>query len=329
MQCKDAADREKWRADAERNLPNVRVCFPPMPGNVHCMHSKLMLLGYENVLRVVVPTANLMPYDWGETGVMENSVFLIDLPRRKDGGRNTEAEMGLFGRELVHFCRAKTLDENVVDSLYEFDFSGAEGLAFVHSIGGEQMGNGEDAVWHRTGAPGLGRAVRELGLSTKDDIEVDFVASSIGSLNDEFLSSLYLACQGDDGTTEYNWRTNAANIIRHAEDKERGLVKARTKAPDADLSGQKKVVDTTRANFRLFFPSRKTVEESRGGTQSAGTVCFQKKWWEGPKFPRQVMKDCKSRRQGVLMHNKVSPSHFSLSRHPPCLIHVLWGKLDT
>jgi hypothetical protein len=36
------------------------------------MHSKLQLLKYPGYLRVVVPTANLVPYDWGETGVMEN-----------------------------------------------------------------------------------------------------------------------------------------------------------------------------------------------------------------------------------------------------------------
>jgi len=36
------------------------------------MHSKLMLLFHPEYLRVVVPTANLTNYDWGETGVMEN-----------------------------------------------------------------------------------------------------------------------------------------------------------------------------------------------------------------------------------------------------------------
>lgn len=43
-----------------------------MDGQVNCMHSKLMLLFYPLYLRVVVPSANLVPYDWGETGVMEN-----------------------------------------------------------------------------------------------------------------------------------------------------------------------------------------------------------------------------------------------------------------
>lgn len=36
------------------------------------MHSKLQLLKYPSYLRLVIPTGNLVPYDWGETGVMEN-----------------------------------------------------------------------------------------------------------------------------------------------------------------------------------------------------------------------------------------------------------------
>lgn len=43
-----------------------------MDGGVNCMHSKLMLLSHPSHLRIVVPSANLVPYDWGETGVMEN-----------------------------------------------------------------------------------------------------------------------------------------------------------------------------------------------------------------------------------------------------------------
>ncbi len=55
------------------NVPKeaIRFCFPPMSG-LGCMHSKLQLLKFPAYLRVVVPTGNLVPYDWGETGVMEN-----------------------------------------------------------------------------------------------------------------------------------------------------------------------------------------------------------------------------------------------------------------
>lgn len=58
------------RENAPGNV--IRFCFPPMEGGAGCMHSKLQLLKYPNYIRIVVPTGNLVPYDWGETGVMEN-----------------------------------------------------------------------------------------------------------------------------------------------------------------------------------------------------------------------------------------------------------------
>jgi hypothetical protein len=62
------------------------------------MHSKLQLLSYSTHLRVVIPTANLTSYDWGETGVMENVCFLIDLPRLPAG--RTATELTHFAEEV-------------------------------------------------------------------------------------------------------------------------------------------------------------------------------------------------------------------------------------
>ena len=55
------------------NVPRdrIRFCFPPMQ-HMGSMHSKLMLLKYERYMRIVVPTGNLMSFDWGETGTLEN-----------------------------------------------------------------------------------------------------------------------------------------------------------------------------------------------------------------------------------------------------------------
>ena len=41
------------------------------------MHSKLQLLAHPTYLRVAVPSANLVPYDWGECGTMENVSSLV------------------------------------------------------------------------------------------------------------------------------------------------------------------------------------------------------------------------------------------------------------
>lgn len=58
-------------------FPTVRKHLVPMNGS-GCMHSKLQLLKYEDYLRVVVPSANLVSFDWGETGDMENVSQVYD-----------------------------------------------------------------------------------------------------------------------------------------------------------------------------------------------------------------------------------------------------------
>lgn len=144
MGAKDDELKTRIREDvAAMNLPGLKAHFPPLKQG--CMHSKLMLLFHPTHLRVVVPTANLMKVEWGETGqraevegtwqpgVLENTVFLIDLPRREDGGKVEKLQTG-FGRELVTFLEAQEVGRNVVDGLHKFDFSQTDKIALVHSM---------------------------------------------------------------------------------------------------------------------------------------------------------------------------------------------------
>ena len=105
VQAKTDHIRQQYSKDFA-GIPNVRLCFPSMEGQVICMHSKLMLLSHPGYLRVVVPTANLVPYDWGDGGVMENSVFLIDLLRLPEGKNTALEDMTFFGQELIYFLGA-------------------------------------------------------------------------------------------------------------------------------------------------------------------------------------------------------------------------------
>lgn len=53
-----------------------------MEHGASCMHSKLQLLKFPTHIRIVIPTGNLVPYDWGETGVMENVSVLGNYDRK-------------------------------------------------------------------------------------------------------------------------------------------------------------------------------------------------------------------------------------------------------
>jgi hypothetical protein len=141
MNAKGQDVQQRWVREMEENgVPNLKLHFPPMDGMIHSMHSKFMLLFGKDKLRVVVPTANMTPIDWGEVkndwqpGVMENSVFLVDLPRKQDNAIGDKNDLTIFGRDFVHFLEKQKVEENVIKGVLKFDFSQTAHLAFVHAM---------------------------------------------------------------------------------------------------------------------------------------------------------------------------------------------------
>lgn len=293
VQAKDEQVKQGYRADFD-GIPNVRLCFPSMQGQINCMHSKLMLLFYPTHLRIAVPSANLVPYDWGEAigadpkAVMENAVFLIDLPKSSnETPATTNADIPFF-QSLLGFIEAMGLPGDVIKKVKTFDFTNVAEHGFVHTIGGAHHGD----AWKKTGLCGLGAFLNTIGLRTTNSLHIDYVTSSLGNVNDEFLRALYLVAQGDSGLSEYILRTGKAIPP--------GILKDLQQRVGADFES-----GCWRDNFRIYFPSEQTVHNSIGGPACAEPICFQSRWWEGAKFPRLLLRDCRSRREGLLMHNKV------------------------
>ncbi|KAJ4195284.1 hypothetical protein NW755_002699 [Fusarium falciforme] len=273
-----AAD-ESQKREMQSNTPlGIRFCFPAMNGP-GAMHSKLQLLKYPDYLRVVVPTANLVPYDWGETGVMENMVFLIDLPKLE---ASVDHQPTHFSTELGRFLSETGVGAGMVSSLSNYDFSRTKHLGFVYTIPGGHVG---DSL-KRIGYCGLGNSVASLGLATDDPVEVDIVCASLGSLNYDLVGAMYNACRGDDGLAEYKSRIGRTGAA----------AKNKSSSPWAT-----KLKD----RFRIYFPTDETVAQSRGGRMAAGTICVQPKWWRSPTFPTELVRDCVNTREGLLMHSKM------------------------
>ena len=283
MQAENNALKQEMLHQTEGMQSILRLCFPPMDGQIHCMHSKLMLLFHPEKLRIAIPTANLLNFDWGETGVMENSVFMIDLPRLPDRGKSEVSELTAFGKELLYYLEKQSLEADVRAGLLGFDFSATQGMMFVHTSGGIYYG--EEA--ERTGVLGLARAVRHLNLQTDDNLEIDFAASSIGSLNDDFLRIVHAAARGEDLVSNSKAATSKA--------------KADFFKPSAKKSPSEGA--SIRDRLRIYFPTEDTVTSSLTG--GAGTICLSRKWYESDKFPRSCFRDYRSTRTGLLSHNKI------------------------
>ncbi|KAK2791699.1 hypothetical protein FQN52_004615 [Onygenales sp. PD_12] len=210
-------------------------------------------------------------------------VFLIDLPETSPESLYPRTQ---FLDDLCYFLRQSGIHENEIKKIEAFDFSATIDMAFVHTIGGAH----EIRDWERTGVCGLGRAIKKLGLQTTQDLNLDYVTSSIGSLNDQFMRSIYLAAQGDNGLKELTLRNT------------------KTGFPTSKLGPMTQKSDGAawkKDRFRVYFPGLRTVRNSKGGTQGAGTICCQSKWYNSATFPKHTLRENVSKRRGILMHNKM------------------------
>jgi hypothetical protein len=278
MQAKEQALKDEMLEQTKDMQKFLRLCFPSMEGLINCMHSKLMLLFHPEKLRIAIPTANLLEFDWGESGVMENSVWLIDLPRLP----NKITDLTDFGKELMFFIEKQGVPQDAREGLLNFDFSATKDIAFIHTVGGMLY---EDEA-ERTGLPGLSQAVRRLNLVTsEEDLDIDFAASSMGSLKDEFLKNVHAAASG-------------VNMIERAE-------AANSKAKSTFFQAKTPTTNdhSIRDRIRLYFPTHETVTSSTAG--GAGTICLSRKWFEDMSFPRRCFRDYISTRPGLLSHNKI------------------------
>ena len=269
MGAMDDEDRAfSRRVVAEQGLLNVRLCFPKLSSD-GIMHSKLMLLFYETHMRIVVPTANLVAYDWGETGLMENTVFMIDLPRRSDVKQATTKDLGDFGNSLHDFLAKMEMQENVMKGILNFDFSETSHLGFVYSAAGKYPMDANNGSALKIGYLGMQRAVETLNLQTSR-LQLDYVTSSLGLLDTRLLQTMQIAASGSSITV----------------------------SDFKKLRGQD--------DIKVYFPSTKTVKESMGGPENGGTICLRRTFYKQQhRFRRDVLLDHHPVRSGILSHSKI------------------------
>jgi hypothetical protein len=99
-------------------------------------------------------------------------------------------------------------------------------------------------------------------------LKVDYASASLGAINDTFLQRLYLAACGKvfDGT---------------------------------------ETVPNVRDQFRIYFPTDETVKDSFGGTNCAGIISLNKKYYYAATFPKECLRNYDSQRRKMLSHNKL------------------------
>ncbi len=79
------------------------------------------------------------PWQCAERPVTDNEallqmVFIIDLPKFDDPHRRASSKLTAFGEDLSYFLTAQGMDEKLVNSLGNYDFSETSRYGFVHTM---------------------------------------------------------------------------------------------------------------------------------------------------------------------------------------------------
>lgn len=284
-------------------IPNVKLVMPQCLGGSGNMHSKLALLFFksaidedQDICRIIVSSANLIPADWGVGNVMENVVFVVDLPAKKASSSVKIGKQFPFEHQLTSQLRALQVPEQVLQRLALFDFAATDHLALIHSMSQSKILEGgaltpdRSVDTTRTGLLALSDAVASLGLSLRpEDLSyppvIDYLTSSLGNLSPAFAQQLFQAVCG---------HLDPSKIASNKK------VKTKLSQANADIEA------AMQTNLSIYFPTAGTVRTSRGGKHSAGTICFQRDWWEKNDLIRQCLHDCVGTRDdGILMHSKI------------------------
>ncbi|KAI8799780.1 tyrosyl-DNA phosphodiesterase I [Cladochytrium replicatum] len=254
----------------DQKNPKVLRVFPHETAQ-GCMHAKIMVLVFDSFVRIVIGSANVVPYDYE---LLENILFIQDFPLLTEAQRTRNQ----FSLDLEELLFGLKIPSQVVDVVRLYDYSKATATLVVSKPGKHVS---DRAKW------GLGRltTVSEKILG-KDmsALRIEYLGSSLGALSESWMESFYNASRGIEPS-----KTPAP----------------RKKADPASTSGESGKKEQL-VDVRVIYPTKQTVASSNLGPQGAGTICFSKTYWQKEGFPKRVFYDARSKRMGSLMHAKVA-----------------------
>ena len=229
------------------------------------MHIKLFLLWYKDYLRVALPSANLMSFDWD---TIENIVWFQDFPKLGHSLENKKREEDApFYNDLIQILSDMQVPRQILEALKGYDFGEAVGT-LVASVPGRYSGSHLKDY----GQLRLQSVVEKFSPISPAMMTVAYQTSSLGSMSKKWAQEFYQCATGT------------------------------APSPPSSSSSKKAQSISQLPPMRVIFPSENTVKSCSNGA-GGGTICFNSKYW--PNFPQSLIRDCISTRKGCLMHCKV------------------------
>ncbi|KAJ2475209.1 hypothetical protein EV174_005358 [Coemansia sp. RSA 2320] len=245
------------------------------------MHSKIMLLFYDDYVRFVVSSANLFDVDWT---MLQNIVFMQDLPYTP----STVHASTEFGTTLAESLRDLSVPEAVVEQLRHIDFSCVK----AHIVTSVPSSPGR-SKYHSTsyGQARLSKIVQRINDSANVDAKEKYSAtlycygSSMGRLTNAYLRSFYASALG----------TSLASVQGKG-----GL------AP-GDIEKRIKVG---------FHTSAQTASNAHGPTPCE-CIKFSSQYYADRTFPKYALYKIEPMVPSTLVHAKVILSRFNPKEGQP------------
>ncbi|KAK9686792.1 hypothetical protein K7432_015042 [Basidiobolus ranarum] len=164
------------------------VIQPPLPEDRYgSMHAKLMILYYDEFLRVVVTSANVTSLDWEN---FENAIFVQDFHRAQYKMQHVPA----FGKDLYHFLGALKVPNFIRNSLTSYDFSTA-GVSLIPSVPGCHPNDQEESYGHKRVAQTL-KAHGLMSNCSDNTMKLEYQTSALGAIDEYWLREFYRSCGG-------------------------------------------------------------------------------------------------------------------------------------
>ncbi|KAG8995143.1 hypothetical protein FRB94_009383 [Tulasnella sp. JGI-2019a] len=270
------------------DLPTWTMVTPFLRGGFGCMHMKFMLVFYPTRLRIIIPTANFIAYDWRD---IENTVWTQDIPLRAPTPEAVEPpavddfpsrlQYALrklnFAPALAAHLAADHPDlplSDIKDLRRRWDWSAVK-VQLVISVPGKFEGRREMGM---SGHPALQRSLRELDALCPEgkELQIECQGSSIGSYSSPWLNEFHFSVAGKSLQSWFSFK-----------------------------EGHRRGGMSHPADIKILFPSLKTVDASVMGRPGGGSMFCREKQWSAKTFPRQLFYDSKSKRGGILMHSKM------------------------
>ncbi|PWN27015.1 phospholipase D/nuclease [Jaminaea rosea] len=271
------------------------------------MHIKMLLLVYQDRLRLVISTGNLNRIDWES---LENAAWVQDFPLLPPGAAASLSAQGTDVKDqLVRVLRGMDVPaaHPVSRALQRYNFD--KGPTLVASIPRRTAYQGRNEI----SLVGLGRLAdqaRKL-LGDRAQVEVEAQGSSMGSYSQRWLQQFHLVATGSSSGSSAELKLDVLPPSGKAATKAYlDLVGKPTQASKMDRAAVLKRHDDTGKDdeaawppIKVLFPSRDfVVHQSVGG--AAGGGCHFGKPEAFTKWKHLCYHARAERHEGVLMHQK-------------------------